>query len=124
MWMSIGLAQVELTWRKAYLNHSWSYGYGAWQSGWHADRSVVDRRAGSQEVKTRSMNQLNASDPFTEVVTQPLDVDGSPAGLALSLGHNIVFFTTEPDLAALDGVSFSSLAQLTARVRHVRARRA
>ncbi|WP_119168740.1 hypothetical protein [Algihabitans albus] len=70
------------------------------------------------------MKQPSTSDPFTEVVTQPLEVDGLPAGLALSLGHNLVFFTTEPDLATLDGGSFASLAQLTAQIRRIRARRA
>lgn len=70
------------------------------------------------------MKQPSASDPFTEVVTQPLVLDGQLAGLTLSLGHNLVFFTTEPDLATLDGGSFASLAQLTAQIRRVRAKRA
>ncbi len=68
------------------------------------------------------MSNRFASDAFTSVDTQPLDVDGVPAGMALSLGHNLIFFTTDPDLASLDGVSFSSLEALRARVRHLRAR--
>lgn len=89
-------------------------------------RFVAAGAAGLKFGRSRpnAMKQPSASDPFTEVVTQPLVLDGQLAGLTLSLGHNLVFFTTEPDLATLDGGSFASLAQLTAQIRRVRAKRA
>lgn len=68
-----------------------------------------------------SMSNRYASDAFTSVTSETLTVDGQPAGVALSLGHNLLFFTTEPDLAALDGVTFADRASLEARVRRLRA---
>jgi hypothetical protein len=67
------------------------------------------------------MTSRFASETFTSVDTQPLDVDGVPAGLALSLGHKLLFFTTEPELAAIDGGSFVSKELLRVRVRQLRA---
>jgi hypothetical protein len=69
------------------------------------------------------MTKRFASDTFTSVTSRPFEVDGVQAGLALSLGHNILFFTTDPELSTLDGVTFADEGQLSRRIRRMRALR-
>jgi hypothetical protein len=87
----------------------------------------IELTAGLHWEKARpsmtSMKSRYASEAFTSVTTEAFDVDGEPAGLAISLGHNLLFFTTDPDLASLDGASFADRTRLEARVRHLRALR-
>jgi hypothetical protein len=75
-------------------------------------------------MSTHLFNSQTARDGFIAMEQLSMEENGEPVGELIALGKAYLFYTTNPNLSALDGQRFSSVSEarkaIRARLREAR----